>query len=406
MNTSAVSAPLVPPISARSQKVRPFAVMDIARRVGELKAEGRDVIVANIGEPSQGAPAPVRRRAAEIMSDGTDLGYSEVAGVPELRTAIAGHYKRWYDVDIDPRRIFVTAGSSLGFSLTFLTCFDAGDRVAMARPWYTAYEAVLTALGCEVVDIECGPEERFQPTVELLEQAHAEAPLAGIVLASPANPTGTMLDAEQLREITDWAKAHGVRVISDEIYQGITYTGSRGETVVAFDDESVVVSSFSKYWAMTGWRLGWIIVPDSLVEPLIALSGNLQLCAPVPAQWAAVEGFTEESYAECDAAVAGFAKAREMVLEAIPALGWKDVAPCDGAFYIWGRLEGDVLGPYANAKEWCSALLEETGVALSPGLDFDPYAGENHVRMSLAVGPAQVRDALDRIIRFTKGLSA
>ncbi|WP_349829539.1 pyridoxal phosphate-dependent aminotransferase [Brevibacterium litoralis] len=394
-----------PKISERSQLVRPFASMALNARMAQMRDAGRDPIVMNIGEPSQGAPAPVRHRAAEIMSDGTDLGYSEVQGILPLREAIAGHYRDWYGVDVDPNRIFVTAGSSVAFALTFLACFDAGDRVAMARPWYTAYEAVLRANGCEVVGLECGPESRFQPTVEMLAAAHDEAPLSGIMLASPGNPTGTMLDGEQLHEITEWARARGIRVISDEIYQGITYGPSRGETVIAHDPEAIVVNSFSKYWGMTGWRLGWVVVPESIVPTLIALGGNLQLCAPVNSQWAAVEGFTEESYAECDAAVAGFARARQMVLDALPSLGWKDVAPCDGAFYIWGRLDAEVLGPYSDAAHWCAALLDEAEVALSPGLDFDPYDGQMWVRMSLAVGPEKTREALDRIIRFTKKIN-
>ncbi|MFB9774994.1 pyridoxal phosphate-dependent aminotransferase [Brevibacterium otitidis] len=395
-------------ISERAQTVRPFAVMDIVSRVAELRAEGRDVISLCVGEPGQGAPAAVRQRAQELMRDGTDLGYVPVTGIRELREALSGHYRRWYDLDVPADRFFVTTGSSGGFLLAFLAAFDAGDRVALARPGYAAYKNILTALGCEVVELDCGVAERFQPTVELLEAAHAEAPLRGLMVASPANPTGTMLDRESLIELAGWCRAHDVQLISDEIYHGVTFPGTEataggnpnGETAIAYADEAIVISSFSKFWGMTGWRLGWAIMPEPIHQAAAGLAGNLTLCAPVPAQHAAVAAFSDAAYAEGEAAVAGFAAARQYVLDAVDELGWKDLAPCDGAFYMYADITG-VLGPYATATEWCAALLEEEGVALSPGLDFDSVHGDECVRLSLAAGPDAISAALARIRTFT-----
>ena len=391
-------------VSERAAGVQPFRVMDIVARVARKRAQGHRVISLCVGEPGQGAPTAVRRRAAEVVRDGTGLGYSAVEGIPELREAISGHYRRWYGLTVAPERIVVTTGSSGGFQLAFLTCFDVGDRVALARPGYAAYKNILAALGCEVVELDCGPGQRFQPTVEQLEREHARAPLAGLLLASPANPTGTMVDARQLDELTAWADARGVHVVSDEIYHGITFTGSVGETALAHSRRAIVITSFSKFWGMTGWRLGWMVLPEDLVTPTVALASNLTLCAPVPSQYAAVEAFTDSAYAEGEAAVAGFAAARETVLAAVGELGWTDTAPADGAFYVYAFID-EVLGPYATATEWCRALLEQENVALSPGLDFDGVHGDRAVRLSLAAGADAVAEALERIKRFQSRLS-
>jgi aspartate/methionine/tyrosine aminotransferase len=384
--------------SARSA-VPPFAVMSILNRVAELRAAGRDVVSLCAGEPSSGAPSDVRRAMADLMSGSVPLGYTETFGIRPLRAAIAGHYARWYGLDVDPDAVAVTTGSSGAFTLGFLAAFDAGDRVALARPGYPAYRNILTALGCAVVELDCGPADRFQPTVALLEAAHAEAPLAGLVLASPANPTGTMVDAGQLRELARWCTERGVRLVSDEIYHGITATGGTGNCAWSADRGGLVVSSFSKYWGMTGWRLGWCLVPDDLRAPVDALAGNFALCAPVPAQHAAVAAFTERSYAEAAAAVEEFDDARRVLLEALPALGWGAVAPADGAFYVYAEL-GEALAPYPDSVAWCAALLESEGVALTPGTDFDTVRGGSAVRISLAAGPEAVATAVGRILRF------
>ncbi len=382
--------------------VPPFAVMSILNRVAELRAAGRDVISLCAGEPSQGAPSDVRRRAATLMSDRTPLGYSETFGIAPLRRALAGHYRRWYDLEVDPAQIALTTGSSGAFLLAFLAAFDPGDRVALMRPGYPAYRNILTSLGAEVVELDCGPEHGYRPDVALVAAAHAEQPLAGLMVASPANPTGTMVSAADLAALASWCAANGVRLISDEIYHGITDTGEVGACAWTHDRSSIVISSFSKFWGMTGWRLGWCLVPADLLATVDALAGNFALCPPVPAQHAAVEAFTAASYAEAETAVAEFSDARRLLLDSVPDLGWTDVAPADGAFYVYAGL-GTTLGAYGDSRAWCSALLEQQGVALTPGTDFDPVHGHDTVRVSLAAGPEAVAAALVRILRFQAG---
>lgn len=377
--------------------------MTVLAAVAQARAEGRGVISLCAGEPGQGAPSAVRAAAAEVMHAGIPLGYSETLGVRPLREAIAGHYARWYGLDIDPQQICVTTGSSGAFVLAFLSAFDHGDRVALARPGYPAYKNILTALGAEVVELDCGADVRFQPTVELLAAAHRQAPLRGLVVASPANPTGTMIRPDELEALMRWCGDHGVRVVSDEIYHGVTYTGSVGTCAWEFDRRALVVSSFSKYWGMTGWRLGWLLLPEDLAGPVDALAGNLALCAPVPAQHAAIAAFTDAADAECQAAVVAFAAARQIVLDALPALGWTDVAPADGAFYVYAGI-ANLLGPYADSVAWCQALLDQEDVAITPGIDFDGVHGRTHVRLSLAPGPGAVAEAIDRILHFQSRL--
>lgn len=386
---------------ARRAAVPPFEVMTVLHKVFELRNAGHEVISLCAGEPAAGAPAGVRRRAAEVVSDGTPLGYSASLGLMELRAAIAGHYRRWYGLDLDPRNVAVTTGSSGAFLVGFLSAFDAGDRVALARPGYPAYKNILAAVDLEVVELDCGPAERFQPTLAQLEHTHAEAPLAGLVVASPANPTGTMIAPDELAGIARWCGAHDVRLVSDEIYHGVTFGESVGSCSWTTDRSGLVVSSFSKYWGMTGWRLGWMLMPDDLVEVVDALAGNLSLCPPVPAQHAAIEAFSEAAYAEGRAAVGEYAAARQVVLDRLDELGWSDVAPADGAFYVYAR---PILGPYADSRAWCEALLERQRVAVTPGVDFDSVHGGQTVRISLAAGRAAVAEAVQRIIDFQREL--
>ncbi|MFC7404554.1 pyridoxal phosphate-dependent aminotransferase [Georgenia alba] len=399
-------------VSQRSA-VPAFEVMRILDRVAELRAQGRDVVSLCAGEPSGGAPAAVHARAERIHAERADLGYTPALGVRQLREAVAAHYGRWYGLDVDPSRVAITTGSSGAFLLAFLAAFDVGDRVALARPGYPAYRNILRALGCEVVEIDCGPAERFQPTPEALEAAARSGPLAGLVLASPANPTGTMVRRPDLERLSTWCHEHGVRLVSDEIYHGITYPedpadpDARGVCAWEVGDaagdgpgrSAVVVSSFSKYWGMTGWRLGWALVPDDLVDAVDALAGNVALCPPTPAQLAAVAAFTEESYTEADARVAEFAATRSLLLDRLDRLGWGNVAPADGAFYLYADL-GDRLGAASDSSAWCADLLEEEGVAVVPGADFDGVNGGRYVRLSLAAGRAAVAEAVERIVAF------
>ncbi len=380
--------------SARS-RIPAFEVMRITDEIARRRAEGHDVVSLCAGEPSA-RPAPGTLQPA---------GYTGPLGTAPLREAIAGHYREWYHLDVDPRRVAITTGSSGAFQLVFLAAFDPGDRVALASPGYPAYRNILTALGVQVVEIPTGPETRYQPTPALLDAAVAEhGPLAGLVIASPANPTGTMLQRAELAALADWSRRHGVRVISDEIYHGITFPAPgdpdpRGVTALALDPEAIVINSFSKYWGMTGWRLGWAILPPDLVAPLEALASNFALSPPAPAQELALTAFTPESYAERDAIVADFGRARELILAAAPELDWGVAAPSDGAFYYYSEL-GPQLERYGSSVAYARALLEGVGVAIVPGVDFDPVAGERAVRLSYAAGAPAVSEALERIIRF------
>ncbi|WP_375543708.1 aminotransferase class I/II-fold pyridoxal phosphate-dependent enzyme [Micrococcus lylae] len=424
--------------STRAQ-VPPFMVMDILGRVAELRAEGRDVVSLCAGEPGAGAPPTVNEAAAAVHASGRALTYTPASGIRPLCEAIAGHYARWYGLDVAPEQVAVTTGSSGAFLLGFLCAFEAGDRVALARPGYPAYRNILTSLGCEVVELDAGPDVRHQPTVELLEAAEAEGgPLAGLILASPANPTGTMVTAAELEALAVWCEEHQVRLVSDEIYHGIVYRGGggaeeaelsgaadgaaggeaaggaagepgeaageptadRGACAWTFTRTALVISSFSKYWGMPGWRLGWMLVPEDLRAAVDGLAGSAALCPPAAAQEAAVAAFGEEAYAFCEEQVRGFAATRGVLLERVPELGWADVAPADGAFYLWARLPQWALQRYGNALGYCTALLEEAGVAITPGDDFDAVHGPESVRLSFAAGKEAVAEALERIVAW------
>jgi aspartate/methionine/tyrosine aminotransferase len=383
-------------VAARAH-VPPFAVMEIIAAANARRAVGQHVLNLAAGEPATGASDVVRERAIDMLRTEGGLGYTEALGSPPLRAAIAEHYRDWYGLSLDPRSVAVTTGSSGGFTLAFLTSFDAGDRVALARPGYPAYRNILFALGCRVVDLACGAQTRFQPTVQMLAAAHARAPLEGLVLASPANPTGTMVHTAELEAIAQWCAEHGVRLVADEIYHGITYTPTQVPTAARFRGSgAIVVNSFSKFWAMTGWRLGWLILPDDLVSPVDALAGNLSLCPPTLAQHAGIAALCPEGMAEASRNVTDHAAARDLLLARLPELGWTRVAPADGAFYVYA----DVSSGGLDSVTWCARLLEEAGVALTPGTDFDPVDGHRFVRLSFAAGIDVVRVAVDRIIAW------
>ncbi|KLN36305.1 MULTISPECIES: aminotransferase class I/II-fold pyridoxal phosphate-dependent enzyme [Cellulosimicrobium] len=391
---------------SRRSHVPPFAVMEVLAEANRLRDAGASVLNLCAGEPSTGASDVVRRRAIELLEHG-DLGYTESLGVPALRRAIAEHYDRWYGVEVDPARVAVTTGSSGGFLLAFLAAFDVGDRVALARPGYPAYKNILRALGCEVVELDCGPETRYQPTVSQLMEAYYDGGLDGLVVASPANPTGTMILPAELDAVATWCADHDVRLVSDEIYHGITYDDAAGATPAALPtaaryvgEGAVVVNSFSKYWAMTGWRLGWLVLPDELVGPVDALAGNVALSPPALAQHAGVAAFSPEGYAAAAENVARYAASRELVLSRLDDLGWSRVAPADGAFYVYADVSGDGL----DSVTWCERLLAEAGVALTPGTDFDGVRGGDWVRLSFAAAPATVAEAVERIVAWRRTL--
>ena len=384
-------------VSDRSQ-VPPFAVMEILAAANARRAAGESILNLCAGEPATGASDVVRDRAVELLTAG-DLGYTEAMGAPPLRRAISEHYSRWYGLGVDPSRVAVTTGSSGGFMLAFLAAFDVGARVALARPGYPAYKNILAALGCEVVELACGPETRYQPTVEQL--ASLAGPLDGLVVASPANPTGTMIAADELAALAAWCADRGVRLVSDEIYHGITYGSATPATAAAYlDGGAVVVSSFSKYWAMTGWRLGWMLLPADLVAAVDALAGNVALCPPALAQHAGVAALSPEGYAAAQVNVDRYAECREHLLGRLPELGWSRVAPADGAFYLYA----DVSGSGLDSVTWCARLLAEAGVALTPGTDFDGVDGGAWVRLSFASSLDVVREAVDRIVAWQRSM--
>jgi aspartate/methionine/tyrosine aminotransferase len=386
--------------------VPPFEVMAILDRVAAMRDAGRDVLSLCAGEPSGGAPTDVRALAAELHQGGDPLGYTGPLGTTELRWAVAEHHRRWYGLDVDPASVAITTGASGAFVLVFIAAFDAGDRVALVRPGYPAYRNLLHALDVEPVDVPVGPDTGFRLTTEALDATvAARGPLAGLVVASPANPTGSMLSRDQFAAIAGWCGANHVRLVSDEIYHGITYgsdgspSSVRGTCAWSLDRSSVTVSSFSKYWGMTGWRIGWALLPDDLIGAVDALAGNIALCPPTPAQRAAIGAFTDRSYAEADHAVEVLARKRSFLFDALDHLGWGPVAPVDGAFYLWAGIRGQ-LGEHASSTEWCRALLEEEGVALVPGTDMDPVDGGGFIRLSFAASMETVEAAVERIALF------
>jgi len=385
------------PEAARAA-IPPFHVMDVWAAAGERQRTHGDLINLSAGQPSTPAPLPVRNAAAAALESDV-LGYTVALGIPELRAAIAGHYGHAYGLAVAPDEVVLTTGSSGGFLLAFLASFDAGDRVAMARPGYPCYRNILTALGCEVVELPCGPETRYQPTVAMLEGL--DEPVRGLVVASPANPTGTVLDPAELAALASYCQRAGIQVISDEIYHGISYPGAPA-TACAWGTsrEAVVVSSFSKYFSMTGWRLGWLLVPPRLLRAVDRLTGNFTICPPALGQRAALAAFTPESYAEADGHVARYAVNRDLLLAGLPRIGVERMAPADGAFYVYA----DVSHLADDSMELSRRLLAETGVALAPGVDFDPVDGGRWIRLSCAGATDDVAEALRRLEAWAAAL--
>jgi aspartate/methionine/tyrosine aminotransferase len=384
----------VPPaqltVAARAA-VPPFHVMDVWAAAAERQRTHGDLVNLSAGQPSTPAPAPVRAAAAAAL-EGDVLGYTVALGIPELRAAISRHYARTYALDVPPEQVVVTTGSSGGFLLAFLAAFDPGDRVALARPGYPCYRNILTALGCEVVDLPCGPQTRYQPTVAMLEAL--DEPVRGLVVASPANPTGTVLDPAELAAIAEYCEQTGVQLVSDEIYHAISYPGAPATSSAwASSREAVVVNSFSKYFSMTGWRLGWLLLPPRLQRAADCLTGNFTICPPTLAQRAALGAFEEPSYAEAAGHVARYAVNRELLLDGLARLGVTRLAPADGAFYVYA----DVSHLTLDSMEFTHRLLAETGVAVAPGVDFDPVDGGRFIRLSFAGATEDITETLARL---------
>ncbi|WP_260925095.1 aminotransferase class I/II-fold pyridoxal phosphate-dependent enzyme [Novosphingobium sp. 9] len=374
----------VRPIAA----VEPFHAMAIGRLAHELAAAGRSVIHMEYGQPSTPAPVAALEAARESLN-GAPRGYWESTA---LLDRIARYYREAHDVEIDREQVILTCGASPALVLALSSLFAPGARVALARPGYVAYRNTLRALYLEPVEIPCGPDERYQITAEAL--AALDPAPEGLILASPANPTGTVIAAGELAAIAGVCRARGIRVVSDEIYHGLAYgegDDAKLHSMLEFLDEAVIVNSFSKYYSMPGWRLGWLVVPPHLVGAARARMGNLFLTPSEMAQHAGLAAF--DAQAELEGHVANYRRNREMLLAAMPRLGLSEIAPPDGAFYIWadiGHLTQDSLG-------FCRALLQDTGVATAPGIDFDPVDGHRFMRFSFAVSPAEVAEAIARM---------
>jgi aspartate/methionine/tyrosine aminotransferase len=377
-------------------RIDPFIVMDVMREANALAAQGEDIVHLEVGQPGTPAPAKVLEAAAQALRDDR-LGYTDALGVPALRERIARHYADFYGVVVDPAQVVVTTGSSGGFLLAFLAAFDVGDRVALAAPGYPAYRNILSALGIEPVVVETQLADRYQPTPARLDDLDGD--LDGLIIASPSNPTGTMVDDAGMRTLVDYCRSRGIRFISDEIYHGITY-GHDAVTALAHDGEAVVINSFSKYFSMTGWRLGWLVVPTSMLRAVECLTQNLFISPPSLSQAASIAAFDSEE--ELRANVAAYARNREILLAELPRVGFDRLAPADGAFYIYA----DVGAMTNDSPEFCRRMLNEAHVAATPGLDFDPYRGNAFIRFSFAGTEDDMRQAIARLRAWRAGTIA
>ncbi|MCA0436886.1 MAG: aminotransferase class I/II-fold pyridoxal phosphate-dependent enzyme [Actinobacteria bacterium] len=382
---------------AQRGQVEPFHVMEVLKAANQRAASHGDVITLCAGQPSTPAPRPALAAAQRALASGVVLGYTDATGIRALREGIAEHYGQRYRLAVDPDQVIVTTGSSAGFTAVFLAAFEAGDTVLMARPGYPAYRNTLHALGCRVVEIDCLEDTRYQPTVAQLEEyvAAAGTPPAGLIIASPANPTGTIIEPAELAAIATWCEAHGTLLISDEIYHGVTY-GMPAASAWETSRSAVLVGSFSKYFSMTGWRVGWLVVPPELVRPIELLVGNLNICAPAVSQVAALGALSDEARVELEGHVRRYAVNRDLLLGRAPEIGVTTMAPPDGAFYLYA----DVSHLTGDSMAWCFRVLADTGVALTPGVDFDTRIGRQFVRLSFAGGTAEVDEALTRLAAY------
>jgi aspartate/methionine/tyrosine aminotransferase len=373
-------------ISRRSGGVEPFIVMDVMAAAAEKEAAGDTVIHLEVGQPSTPAPKGALA-AAHAALDNDRIGYVAALGLPALRERIARHYGDEYGVKISPERVIVTTGSSGGFPLAFLASFDAGDRVALAAPGYPAYRNILAALNLEAVDLPTSAADLFQPTVSALEKA---GKIDGLIVASPSNPTGTMVGHAEMKALAAWCSERSVRLISDEIYHGIVHEGDTVSAVEVSDD-AIVVNSFSKYFSMTGWRVGWLVVPADLIRPIERLAQNFFISVPTLSQHAALAAF--DCRDELDGHVRRYRANRDLLLKGLPEAGFQTFAPAEGAFYLYA----DVAHLTNDSREFCRRMLKEAGVATTPGVDFDRARGAGTLRISFAGSTAEMEEAVRRL---------
>lgn len=372
--------------------VSPFLAMDVLVAANARAASGKQVLHMEVGEPGHTAPSAVRE-AAKLAIDNDRISYTPALGLLALRERIAQHYLDAYGAKVSPDRIAITTGSSAGFILSFLSAFDVGDRVALAVPGYPAYRNVLKALGLVPVDIPVKAENRYVLTPEDVEAVHTETPLKGILIASPANPSGTMMLPDEFASLLASCERLGIRFLSDEIYHGLVYEG-QAETALNHSTSAIVINSFSKYYCMTGWRIGWMVLPDDLVRPVERLGQSLYISAPYLSQVAAVKAF--DAGPELDQIKDQYARNRTKLLEALPKIGFQDLHPVDGAFYVYA----DARQFTNDAVSFSKSLLDNTGVAATPGVDFDPDGGQTMMRFSFAGDETTIAQAVDAMTNW------
>jgi len=373
---------------SKRSNVPSFIAMDVMAAAAQVEAKGTHVVHMEVGQPAAAAPATALRAAQAALSG--RIAYTETLGIPSLRARIARHYADTYELALDPARVVVTTGSSAGFILAFLSLFEPGDRVALANPGYPPYRHILSVLGCEPVLIEASAETRWALSAKSLIAAHRERPLAGVVVASPANPTGTMMDANTLSRLIAVAEAEGIRVISDEIYHGLDYAFA-AETAANLSERVVVIHSFSKYFCMTGWRIGWLVVPESLVRAIERLQSNLAISVPTLAQIAGEAAFDGRD--EMEAVKRCYEKNRLILMQGLPTIGLDKFLPVDGAFYIYA----DISHFSDDSLDFAKRMLNEAHVAATPGIDFDPANGKHFLRFCYAGSATEMHMAVERI---------
>lgn len=367
--------------------------MDVLAEATRLEAAGRRIIHMEVGQPGAPAPEPVLEAARGVLAHGR-IGYTQSLGQSALRERIARHYQERYGVAVSPDNVAVTTGSSAGFMLAFLAGFDPGARIALTTPGYPAYRNILKALDLVAVEIETTAETRWALTPQDLERAHAEAPLAGVLVASPANPTGTTMSPAALADLVTAAEAMGLWFISDEIYHGLVYGDHQAATALATSTDAIVINSFSKYYCMTGWRVGWMVVPDRLVRTVERLAQNLYISVPELSQVAAEAAF--DAQGELEQVRAVYVENRALLLDRLPKLGFREILPADGAFYLYAD-----ISPFAeDSVVFARDLLEREGVAVTPGPDFDRARGHRYVRFSIAGAHADMVEGMERLARF------
>ena len=376
-------------ISNRSL-IPPFIVMDVMRAANERAASGSDVLHLEVGQPSSPAPKKVIETAQFVLAD-DKLGYTDALGISLLREKISGHYRDTYGVNVDPKRIVITSGSSGGLLLSFLSSFDVGDCVGMATPGYPAYKNMLKSSGVKVVEVPVHSKSHFQLKPEVLDKLSEN--LDGLIISSPSNPTGSMISSSGMRDLVDWCDRRGTRLISDEIYHGIVY-GEQASTALSYGTDVIIINSFSKYFSMTGWRLGWMVIPESMIRSIECLAQNLYISPPSLSQMAAVAVF--DCMDELNENVARYRINRDILLEELPNAGLERFAPVDGAFYIYAN----VSHLTNDSSEFCKRMLSEIGVAMTPGIDFDGINGKSYVRLCFAGATQDINQAAARLQKW------